>query len=93
MVVDDSAPDRPVFCGHCAASIGHLRDGKFEHRLLVADDVPAAAGPHIWADPSDYVDQEIVFRQLLCPGCFTAVYSRVAPRSHPLPEEFYGQLP
>ena len=56
-------------------------------------DVPAAAGPHVWPDPSDYVDQEIVFRQLLCPGCFTAVYSRVAPRSHPLPEEFYGQLP
>jgi len=92
-VVDDSAPDRPVFCAHCKTPIGHMKEGKFGHRLLVADDVPAAAGPHVWPDPSDYVDEEIVFRQLLCPGCFTAVYSRVAPRNHPLPDDFYAPLP
>jgi N-methylhydantoinase B len=93
MVVNDSEPCRPVFCAHCETPIGHMRDGRFEHRLLVADDVPGAAGPQVWPNPLDYVDGEIVFRQLLCPGCFTAVYSRVAPRSHPLPDDFYGQLP
>jgi N-methylhydantoinase B len=93
MVVNDSEPDRPVFCAHCETPVGHMRDGRFEHRLLVADDAPGAAGPQIWPSPLDYVDDEIVFRQLLCPGCFTAVYSRVAPRSHPLPDDFYGRLP
>jgi N-methylhydantoinase B len=28
------------------------------------------------------VDDEVVFRQLTCPGCLTAVYSGVVPAAH-----------
>ena len=38
------------------------------------------AGPHIWHDPLEYVDAEIVFRQLFCPGCLTASFPRRARR-------------
>jgi N-methylhydantoinase B len=36
-----------------------------------------------------YVDAEVVFRQLCCPGCLTAVYSRVVPVDHRLPDDDY----
>jgi N-methylhydantoinase B len=42
----------------------------------------AEAGPQIIADPADYVDAPIVFRQYCCPSCWTALYSAVVPAAH-----------
>jgi N-methylhydantoinase B len=42
----------------------------------------AEAGPQIIADPADYVDAAIVFRQYCCPSCWTALYSAVVPAGH-----------
>ncbi|MGC8917748.1 hypothetical protein AB7952_00285 [Streptomyces sp. PG2] len=53
---------------------------------------PTEAGPHIWHDPSVYVDADVVFRQLCCPGCLTAVHSRVVPVGHPLPPRRLPEL-
>ena len=39
-------------------------------------------GVIVAADPADYVDAPIVFRQYCCPSCWTALYSAVAPAGH-----------
>jgi N-methylhydantoinase B len=89
LAVVDSASGKSVVCFHCDTVIGPVADGAFVAALAHADSAPTEAGPHIWSDPSVYVDDEIVFRQLFCPGCMTAVYSRVVPVGHPLPDDVY----
>jgi N-methylhydantoinase B len=44
---------------------------------------PNTAGPQITSDAEHYVDEPVVFRQLCCPGCWTAIYSGVVPADHP----------
>ena len=78
-----------VACVHCGTGIGPLAGGAFVASLARRDAPPTEAGPHIWHDPFEYVDAEIVFRQLFCPGCLTAVHSRVVPVDHPLPVDEY----
>ena len=34
------------------------------------------------SDPALYVDDEVVFRQFCCPGCWTAVHSSIVPAAH-----------
>ena len=41
-----------------------------------------SSGPQIIANPADYVDTPVVFRQYCCPGCWTALYSAVVPAGH-----------
>jgi N-methylhydantoinase B len=41
------------------------------------------AGPQITSAAANYVDEPVVFRQLCCPGCWTAIYSGVVPEGHP----------
>ncbi|MTD54943.1 hydantoinase B/oxoprolinase family protein [Amycolatopsis pithecellobii] len=41
------------------------------------------AGPQITSTAENYVDMPVVFRQLCCPGCWTALYSVVVPADHP----------
>ncbi|MGI5227921.1 hydantoinase B/oxoprolinase family protein [Actinoallomurus sp. CA-142502] len=89
LAVLESPDGGTVVCTHCGTGIGPLAGGAFVAALARRDAAPADAGPHIWRDPSVYVDAEIVFRQLFCPGCLTAVYSRVVPVHHPLPDDDY----
>jgi N-methylhydantoinase B len=69
--------------------LGPLAGGEFVGALARRDSPPTEAGPHIWGDPSVYVDAQVVFRQLFCPSCLTALYSRVVPVDHPLPDDDY----
>jgi N-methylhydantoinase B len=85
----ESQQGRTVVCVHCGTPIGPVEDCAYVAALARRDAAPSKAGPHIWPDPSVYVDAEIVFRQLFCPGCLTAVYSRVVPVDHPLPNDDY----
>jgi len=78
-----------VACTHCGTEFGALEDGAFLAALARTDSVPTDGGPQIWHDPTAYTDEEVVFRQLCCPGCLTAVYSRVVPVAHPLPDDVY----
>ena len=76
-------------CVHCGTEIGPLAGGAFVGALGRRDAAPTEAGPHIWHDPLEYVDAEVVFRQLFCLCCLTAVHSRVVPVEHPLPVDEY----
>lgn len=89
LAVRESPDGGTVMCVHCGTEIGPLAGGEFVTALARRDAAPSEAGPHIWPDPEEYVDAEIVFRQLLCPGCLTAVHSRVVPADHPLPADEY----
>ncbi|MGN9781298.1 hydantoinase B/oxoprolinase family protein [Nonomuraea sp. ZG12] len=89
LAVLESPDGGTVVCLHCGTRIGPLAGSAFVAALARRDGAPTEAGPHIWHDPSEYVDAEIVFRQLYCPGCLTAVHSRVVPVDHPLPADDY----
>jgi hypothetical protein len=84
--------DGSVLCVHCGTTIGPLTGGAFVSSLTRRESAPTEAGPHIWHDPLEYVDAEIVVQQLCCPGCLTAVNSRVVPVDHPLPAERIPEL-
>lgn len=92
LAVIDSADGPTVACTHCGTALGAVADGEFFAALAQADAAPTQGGPQIWHDPSVYVDDEVVFRQLFCPGCLTAVYSRVVPVGHALPDDVYRLL-
>ncbi|ODU05741.1 MAG: hydantoinase [Pseudonocardia sp. SCN 72-86] len=68
-------------CGRCGQGLG---DPNSPEGLSLArhQGPPAGAGPQILADPSDYVDAEVVFRQYYCPNCWTALHSAVVPADH-----------
>jgi N-methylhydantoinase B len=70
-----------VACGHCGQQ---LADTSADTHLALAryEGVSTEAGPQILSSPAQYVDDEVVFRQLVCPGCQTAVYSGVVPKAH-----------
>jgi N-methylhydantoinase B len=89
LAVLESPDGGRVVCVHCTTEIGPLAEGAYVESLPRLDSAPTEAGPHIWHDPSQYVDAEVVFRQLFCPGCLTAVNSRVVPVDHPLPADHY----
>ncbi|MBC3193353.1 hydantoinase B/oxoprolinase family protein [Pseudonocardia sp. C8] len=69
-----------VACRHCGTSLGTPED-----RLAVGvyEGPSRGAGPQIVADPADYVDADVVFRQYSCPSCWTALYAGVVPTDHP----------
>lgn len=70
-----------VACAQCGHELG---DPRHDTRLKLAsfDGPTTLAGPQVTADPAQYVDAEIVFRQLTCPGCYTAIYTGVVPATH-----------
>lgn len=74
--------DRAVGCAHCGHRLADL-DADTSLRLAVHEGPSTEAGPQVGSDPATYVDTEVVFRQLCCPGCWTAIYSAVVPREHP----------
>jgi N-methylhydantoinase B len=74
---------RVVACSHCGQHLGEPGGG-YQEGLLMFEGSPGEAGPHVWPDPSTYVDGDVVFRQLCCPGCATAMLSTVVPADHPM---------
>ncbi len=74
--------DESIACAHCGY---HLADSRADTHLDLAiyEGPSHAAGPQVTSDPSTYVDDEIVFRQLSCPGCWTSMYASIVPAVHP----------
>ena len=75
-----------VACRHCAEILGGPDPDGTEPGDTLAlaryEGPSAEAGPQIIADPADYVDAPVVFRQYCCPSCWTALYSAVVPAGH-----------
>lgn len=74
-----------VACRHCGEVLGESGTTNAELALAAYDGSPTEAGPQIIADPADYIDAPVVFRQYCCPTCWTALYSAVVPADHPTP--------
>jgi N-methylhydantoinase B len=89
LAVRESPDGGTVGCVHCGTEIGPLAGSAYVAALARRESAPTEAGPHSWHDPLEYVDAKILFRQLCCPGCLTAVHSRVVPVGHPLPADDY----
>jgi N-methylhydantoinase B len=89
--VDDNlflvADGEKTSCRHCGHELG--APGTQTLAALHRREGPTAlAGPQIWPHPETYVDTPIVFRQLCCPSCGTAISTAVVPADHPLtPDE------
>jgi N-methylhydantoinase B len=70
-----------IGCAHCGHQLADLSTGS-RLELAIFEGPSTTAGPQITSDPSTYVDDDVVFRQLCCPSCWTAVHSVVVPRDH-----------
>ncbi|MDI9907733.1 MULTISPECIES: hydantoinase B/oxoprolinase family protein [Rhodococcus] len=73
---------RAIGCAQCGRLLG---DDKNNTTLELArfEGPSSTAGPQVTSDPTEYVDAPVVFRQLCCPGCWTAIYSGIVPADHP----------
>lgn len=81
-LVEVSGADGVVIgCRHCGRRLGTDREDLLA--LAKVDEPAAAVGPQLTSAPDNYVDDDVVFRQMFCPGCWTAVYSGLVPASHP----------
>lgn len=72
---------RVIACAHCGRLLGDSKTGRLD--LARYEGPSTDAGPQVTSDPAEYVDTPVVFRQLCCPGCWTAVYSGIIPADHP----------
>ncbi|WP_430335948.1 hydantoinase B/oxoprolinase family protein [Rhodococcus sp. ACT016] len=68
-------------CTHCGRQLGD--DTQSTLRLARFEGPPSVAGPQVTSNATAYVDVPVVFRQLCCPGCWTAIYSSIVPADHP----------
>ncbi|MBJ8348883.1 hydantoinase B/oxoprolinase family protein [Antrihabitans sp. YC2-6] len=71
-----------IACAHCGRLLGDEKNDT-ELQLARFEGPSHLAGPQVTSDPSEYVDDPVVFRQLSCPGCWTEFYSSIVPADHP----------
>ena len=81
LVEVDMAEATVVACRQCGRTLGDA-DSRLL-RLARFDGPSVAAGRQVTSAPDLYVDSDVVFRQLSCPGCWTAIYSGIVPAEHP----------
>lgn len=74
LVLDSSGVVR---CSHCGAEVGSRSQPT--SAALLREGPPTLAGPQILGNPAAVTDRPIVFRQLLCPGCFVSIQAEIAP--------------
>jgi N-methylhydantoinase B len=74
--------DDLVRCAHCGADLGD-RGGEYLARALWREQDPLAAGPNVRAEPSLFVDRQIVLRQAFCPSCQTVLLTEIVPADEP----------
>jgi N-methylhydantoinase B len=70
-----------VACVHCGRALGDADSRVL--RLARYQGPSHDAGRQVTSAPDLYVDSEVVFRQLSCPNCWTAIYSGIVPAGHP----------
>jgi N-methylhydantoinase B len=73
-----SRTDGTLFCTHCEHDIPGTA-ATYLARVPVHVGPPTDGGPHIFPDPTVYVDTKVVFRQYFCPHCYTALQTEIVP--------------
>jgi N-methylhydantoinase B len=73
-------------CYRCGTSLGHLNGDPKEH-MAVAERSVEELNPG-WNPPSAYVDDEVIWRDLCCPGCGVRLATEVAYPGDPGFREF-----
>ncbi|MTD55466.1 hypothetical protein [Amycolatopsis pithecellobii] len=67
-------------CVHCATVLAAPGEPPLHRAVLLTGDVPLA-GPHVQVPEPPVVDEDVEFRQLLCPSCGTALRTEVVARA------------
>lgn len=67
LVVDDGAFE----CAKCGHGLGPV-DGNYKERLALRERNVEELG-ELWIDPSILLDEDVVFREFLCPSCATRI--------------------
>ncbi len=70
-----------VACRHCGQV---LSDAEKTLHLARIEGATSLAGPSVRTAPEFFLDTPVVFNQLLCPGCMTAVHTSIAPKEKAL---------
>jgi N-methylhydantoinase B len=74
--------DNLVRCAHCGADLG-ARGGEYLAQALWREQDPLAVGPNMRAEPSLFVDRQIVLRQAFCPSCQAVLLTEIVPADEP----------
>ena len=77
--VDDNVlvdGDGELSCAHCGALLAAPGEPHLHRAVLRSGDV-SLAGPHVRAADPPVVDEQVEFRQLLCPVCGTALLTEI----------------
>lgn len=69
--------DGGMACVHCTTVLAAPGEPHLQRALIRVGDI-SLAGPHVQASEPRFVDEPVEFRQLLCPGCGTALQTEVA---------------
>jgi N-methylhydantoinase B len=78
--IDDNlvlGEDGAISCSHCATVVGD--SAGYLSKATLREGEPSMAGPQIKGHPEKHTDREVVYRQLLCPGCGVAFQSEIVP--------------
>ncbi|MGE0217293.1 hydantoinase B/oxoprolinase family protein [Mycolicibacterium sp.] len=72
---------RRIACSACGRQLADENSAALD---VARYEGPSTEAGHQIASAADtYVDEPVIFRQLCCPGCWTAIYSGVVPAGHP----------
>jgi N-methylhydantoinase B len=66
-----------IACSHCGTIVGD--SATYLSKATKREGPPDLAGPQIKGRPEKHTDREVIYRQLLCPGCGVAFQSEIVP--------------
>lgn len=72
-------------CAKCEHELGNVSEGIKRNLALRELDVEDLGNN--WIDPALILDEEIVFREFLCPECATRIFTESCRRDDPIVEE------
>lgn len=72
-------------CAKCDQDLGPV-DGNLKTNLALREREVEDLGD-LWIDPSRLLDEDIVFREFLCPGCGTRLTTESCRRDDPIVNE------
>lgn len=88
LVVDE---DTGTFaCAKCGHGLGPV-DGNYKEELALRERDVEDLGD-LWIDPSILLDEDVVFREYLCPGCATRIATESCRRDDPIVQDLQLDL-